>query len=232
MTALPTERDLPPAVHDAVRSRLVEAVAAPPAARRPWIPAAAAAAVLVVAGAAAGVARVGGPDRPDSVAAAPTAAELLAACQTELDRLPSTPDAPGRVRLRALFQDRYGYVLAVGNARHDGYCELDPQGEPLGAGVSTPAGRRQPGLVLQVDGSGRSPLYPDREQPVSFVVEGLVGPQVARVVATWEGGGSVTAAVGDGRFIARLVSDEPVSGDGRPAVVAYDAGGGELLRGR
>jgi hypothetical protein len=237
VNALPTERDLPPGARDAARTRLVAAVAAPPVRRR-WVPAAAAAAVLVVAGAAVGVAAVGGREqgRPGGAEPTPSAtgapaeltrAELLAVCQAQLDRYPGSP---GPVRARALLRDRLGYVLAFGNARKDGYCTLGPRGEPGGVGTSTPAHPPETDPVVEVFSWASGELNGEASPPRSFVVYGLVGPQVTRVVVNWAGGRPVEAAVGDGMFVARWFGDPDATTGTAPTVVGYGPGGVELDR--
>lgn len=106
MTILPAERDLPPAARGAARTRVVAAVAQPPATPRRWMPVAAAAAVVALVGAAVAVA-----DRTTGTAPVPPAATSA--------RPPApTPIPPATIPTLAQVIDRCGIDLMYTDARY------------------------------------------------------------------------------------------------------------------
>ncbi len=141
-TSLPPERDLPPAVHAAVRARLVASVAAGPVRSRRWAPAAAAAAlVALVGGSAVAVSGIGDPASSVPAGAPPDRAALLATCVAAAQERPgSAPPSLAGSRVRALLTDDQGSLLYFGNARAAGVCRISADGDVLSSANGSTGG--------------------------------------------------------------------------------------------
>lgn len=237
MTALPAERDLPPAARDAARARTVAAVTPPAAPARRWIPLAAAAGLAaVVAASAVAVAAYRSDPAPTPAATAsptgPSRARLLAECAryTRLDALARRLGDTSPTQVRAVWQDRYGYQLSIGSAKMLAVCSFAPDGTPLpGAGSSGAYSGYldRPGEAIVVGMYGTASAARDR---LGYFVTGRVRRGVARVVVTWPGAAPVTAALEGPYFIARVTFPGQTGVDRRAEIVAYDAAGTALGR--
>jgi hypothetical protein len=237
MNTLPAERDMPPAARDAARARAVAAVT-PPARSRWWIPLAAAAALAaVVAGSAVAVAvRRSEPVPPPAATptpAAPTSrAGLLATCAgyVGLADLARKLGDSSPVVMRALFRDRYGYLVYIGTQRTDSTCSLAPDGSRMrgaGGGGSDSGYLDRPGEAVVIAGYGTCEVPADR---IGYYVTGRVSRKVARVVVTWPGSAPVTAALEGPYFAARTTFPGTKDRERPGELVAYDAAGNVLDR--
>jgi hypothetical protein len=141
-TSLPPERDLPPAVHAAVRARLVASVAAGPVRSRRWAPVAAAAAlVALVGGSAVVVAGIGDPAPIVPAGAPPDRAALLATCVAAAEDAPGkSPPSLAGARVRALLTDDQGSLLYFGTAQAGGVCRISADGDVLSSAKRSTGG--------------------------------------------------------------------------------------------
>jgi hypothetical protein len=239
MNTLPAERDMPPAAQAAGRARAVATVTHPPTRSRLWVPLAAAAALIaVVAGSAVAVAvRRSEPVPPPAATATPTAptsrAGLLATCAGYVDLADLAVRWFGDrspVVMRALFRDRYGYLVYIGTDRTDANCSLAPDGSRMrgaGAGGSDSGYVNRPGEAVVVAGYGTCSVPADR---LGYYVTGRVSRKVARVVVTWPGAAPVTAALDGPYFAARATFPGTKDAERPGELVAYDAAGNVVDR--
>ena len=235
MNALPAERDLPPAARDAARARAVAAVTRPAAPSRRWVPLAAAAGLAaVVAGSTVAVAAYRSDPAPAPAATAsppgPSRADMLAECvrYTRVDTMARELGDTSRTDVRALWQDRYGYLLSIGSAKTAATCSFAPDGTRLrgaGSGGAYSGYLDRPGEAVVAGQYGTGALPADR---LGYYVTGRVSRDVARVVVTWPGAAPVTAAL-EGPYLLARATFPGLTDVDRPAeIVAYDAAGNVL----
>lgn len=242
MSTLPAERDLPPAARDAARAELVAAVRRPASRPRRWVPVAAAAGLAAIVGASvAGVAALrddAAPTTPGTTPTAspspagPTRAGLLASCLelVQPERHRSIGNDPDRspYEVRALWRDRYGYMLWMGNRTMSYECTFAADGtrqKGAGGGASD-TGYADTPVVGQ--GFGTSTASADT---LAAHTMGRVGRGVAKVVVIWRNKPPVTAALEGPYFIARTVgvASPTLEMEDRPLRVdAYDAAGNKV----
>jgi hypothetical protein len=158
------------------------------------------------------------PARP-TVAAA-TRATLRASCARYATRFDSPQLDTRGLGLRAVFADRSGYLVLMGNATYEIVCRAGRSGVVDNAEISGSTGTRDgylPRTVVATAASSNSFVY------------GQVRRDVARVIARWGEQPPVEAAV-SGPY---LLAGSPATWSGtRPRVelVAYAADGTELGR--
>lgn len=158
---------------------------------------------------------------------------MLADCTTYARNMASIYlEDSSPTRVKALFHDRYGYLIEIRTAKLDFTCDMSPTGAVLnGSGGSSDPGLgselgyiTRPGIAIEVTEYGSA--TPAR-QLGGVRVAGHVRRGVDRVMVTWPGQPPVRAALNGPFFIARVA----VSGrfaQLRGVAVAYDAAGHKL----